>query len=205
MKPYNRLQIDESLKEIPKTPLGVSGILLKILKDIFSYNSDTFKYSPVQTDSKLHIDLYQQWDSGNCNNYPALFIKRNDWYAFQEGKVLANYKRLLDPNNGMVYQCWAPISAQYSLYCIGKEYGETENLANEVYSFLLAYSDVILKEYNFSRFDALRISPISIVKEEKNSRISTVDIQLCFDYVWTITAEKAKIKEINVRASNNDV
>lgn len=205
MKPYSRLQIDESLKSTPKTPLGVSGMLLKITKDIFSNNSEIFKYSPIQTDSRVHIDLYQQWDSGNCNNYPAIFIKRNDWGTFQEGKVLGNYKRLLDPSNGMIYQCWAPISAQYSMYCIGKEYGETESLVNEVYTLMLAYSGPILSEYNFSRFDVLRISPINIVKEEKNSRISTVDIQLSFDYVWTITAEKAKIKEINVRASNNDV
>lgn len=181
-----------------RTPLAMSGIIEELLKDYYRHNSNQFKFSDNPVESKLLIDLHQQWNPTNCENYPGIYVKRGAWNYRAEGKVLGNYKSLL-MEDGLSYEFWVPVTVNYSIICIGKEYGEIELLLDETSTFLTVFSDPISRFFNFHRFDTLQVSPVGIYQEEKNYRIGQIELSILFDFIWKLTLEKPPINNVKLR------
>lgn len=180
---------------INKTPLGITGFLIELLKDYYEHNSIQFKYSENPIESKLYISVSQQWDPGNCENYPGIFVKRNNWEVNREGKVLGNYKSFSISDDGKSSEFWVPVTSSYSIICIGKEYGELEKLLEETYLFLLCFQNPIMTDFDLYRFDVNSISPVTIYKEEKGYRVGQLDLTIGFDFMWKIMFEKKNISK----------
>jgi hypothetical protein len=107
--PYIRWFEDPTCKTLPRTPLNMSGLLLTLLKQHFSYNSPQFKYSPNPIESRILLDLHQQWNPHNCDNYPGVYVKREAWQPTTT--VLGNYSELMIPDKGYSYSFFLPITA----------------------------------------------------------------------------------------------
>ena len=189
-----RWQANDELK-VAKTPLGVSGILLGLLKDHFSYNSQQFKYVSNPIESKILLDLHQQWKPENCENYPGVYVRRQNWIPRAETKVIGDHKDFTLPD-GMSIEYWVPITTNYSFICVGKEYGEIEILLSEVGTYFLVFWEVIANALGFQRMDVVGISPVGILQENKNYRTGQVDLSLLFDFPWKITLEKPILRKV---------
>lgn len=199
MKPLFKRWKELEFDKFDKTPLGVSGLLLSLFRHYFTFATDQFAYSADPVQSKILIDLHQQWNPSNCENYPGIYIKRNEWVTFAEGRVLGDYAGLQLPDDGYSYEFWVPVTVSYDIICVGKEYGEIEKLLNEVYVFLISFSEPIRLYFKFARFDVKKISPIILYKEEKNYRVGTIDLLLSFDYSWRLTLEQPLLKGVNIK------
>lgn len=185
--------------EIPEfdgTPLGLSAWLLQLLKCHFSRNSNQFKYSENQLDTKLLIDLHQQWSPNNCENYPGIYIKRGDWNEDSQFKTIGDIVATLE--DSLMYKLWKPVIATMQIIMLGKEYGEIEKLANETWWFLNVFKDPILRNYSFRDMTVQRMSGIELAKEEKGYRICSLDLTFRFQLVYKIQVEKAVIKKVRI-------
>lgn len=189
---YRRWSENKEL-QVPKTPLGISGILLNLLIDHFTYNSQQFKYSPIQTETKILIDMHQQWKPENCENYPGIYVKRQNWIPRAEGRVLADHKSF-DLPDGVEY--WIPITTNYSFICVGNNYGELEILLSEVGTYFTVFWEPICSVLNFNRIDVVGVSPVQLIDEAKGYRSGQVDLTIMFSYIWKLTLEKPLIQKI---------
>jgi len=189
---YTRWKDIEEL-HVQKTPLGVSGIVLALLKDYFANNSQQFKYSNNPTETRLLLDLHQQWKPENCENYPGVYIKRNNWMPRQEGQVLGDFQSFEHPT-GVEY--WVPVTCSLSVICIGKQYGELELLLNDIGMFFTIFRGPIEQELDFNRFQVMGISGSQILHEDKNYRVGQVDLGCMFNFNWMLTLEKPLVSKI---------
>lgn len=199
---YKRWAELDRFKELNKkmrTPLVISGIVLELVKDYFTNNSEQFKYSANPLQSNLIIEMSQQWNPANCNNYPGLYIMRNGWQLYQEGKVIGNYKELLIPKDGSSYEFWAPVTATYGILGVAKEYGELEKLMDELFSFLLVFENPIRTFFNFIKFNVMQLGPTNLVKTDKEYRTCELGLIISFDLVWRLTKEQGLIKHVKIR------
>jgi len=194
----SRWAVNNELQNIQKTPLGLSGLLLELLKDHFTYNATQFKYNPNPVESRLIIDLHSQWDPSNCENYPGIYIKRNNWQMRAEGKSIGDYKSFAVEDDGYSYEFWVPITADYSIISIGKVYGEVELLATDTGTYLTLYQEPIRIYYDFARFEVLDISGTETLKEDKNYRYARIDLRMTFDFIWKLSLEKPLISRVTL-------
>lgn len=164
--------------DVVKTPLGLAGWLMDILKTNFQY-----------------VGLHQQWKPESCENYPAIFIKRLDWSIDKNATTMGDYYNL---KLSQEYEMWKPIVATYQIICIGKEYGETEELLNSVWNYLTVFSEPIRRLSDISGIDISNMSPVEIAKEEKNFRVGTITIMLRFEILWKLLLEKGTIREAEI-------
>lgn len=191
---YKRWQDNDKL-HIPKTPLGLSGILLELLKDYFRYNCTHFKYSEDPIESRILIDLHQQWNPANCENYPGVYIKRQAWQPKVPAKVLGDYKNFFMEKDGLSYEFWISVFASYGIMCVGKQYGELESLLNEIGMFFLSFGEPIRNCLNFAEFTVNEIGAVSLMQEEKEFRVGNINLNILFDFCWTLTLESPIIEK----------
>ena len=165
----------EPVENCDKTPLGLAGWVMQVLKTNFD-----------------KVELHQQWNPQLCEDYPRIFVKRLDWNVNRGFTTAGNYTKL---NSSLDYEMWMPIVANFQVLCVGKEYGETEKLANDVWNFLTIFSDPIRRHSNLSGFTVTSITPVELAKEEKSLRVASITLSLNFEIVWKLTLEKGTIRE----------
>ena len=180
---------------IPKTPLGVSGIIVELLKQNFRYNSRQFKYVDDAVNTQLQIELHQQWNPQTCSNFPGIYVKRNEWQLRADGKVMGDYH---DLSMSTGYSFWTVARAMYTVICVGKEYGEVERLAEEAFNFLLMFHEPITTALKFHTFDVQGLSSVELIQEEKGLRSCTIPLLTIFDYGWKLTLEEPLLHDIEL-------
>lgn len=172
------------------TPLGVTGFILDLLKDYFEINN----LFPGIT-----IALNQQWESGDCENYPALYLQRGQWGINRQLNTIGNNANYFMPNNGYGISRDAGVLVEYLIHGISQQYGELEILADEIFKFFYGFSPLILEQYDdIISFDLNSITPIQMIKEEKKYRKFTASLLMTIHYSWIINYEKHLIQEVKI-------
>lgn len=189
---------ENPLFKVQKTQLKLSGIILGLLKDHYSHNNVQFKYSTNPVESKILLDLHQQWNPTNCCNYPGAYVKRNNWVPRAETRVMGDHKEFLIEDDGKACEYWIPITADYSIIAVGKEYGEIELLLDDISIFFTVFWEPICTHLDFKRFDVTRVSEVGILQEEKDYRFGSVDLRMTFDFVWRLILEKPEIEKVKL-------
>lgn len=180
-------------EQFPQTPLGISGFLIFILKDHFKRLN---RYSDTAIESKLVIDLHQQWNPANCENYPGIYVQRGEWRVRQQDRTIGDIYSYLQEPDGII--CHLPITATYQIYCVGKEYGEVENLLLDVWNFFVGFGPVIRESYQLAQFLVTDLSKIELIREEKNYRLGSISLFINFTYSWKLVTEKGLIKDVDL-------
>jgi len=196
-KTYKRWENIPEFNTVDRSMLGISGLLIILLKDYFSHNSTLFKYDQNPIESKVLIEIQKEWNPTNCENYPGIFIKRKSWVPRMEGRVSGDYRSLLteDPYS---YDFWVPITANYSIIVTGKVSGEVEVLLNEIFLYLTIFSEPIKTHLGFGKFDIVGVSETDILKIDKDFYSGEISLVLSFDFTWRLTLEKPKLNRITI-------
>jgi hypothetical protein len=190
--------INPELSKITKTPLAVSGLILEITKDYFRNNCEQFAYSDDPVATRLIVDLHKNWNPHNCENYPGVYLKRQQWLYRKEGRVIGDYKQFTLPEDGMGYEFFVPITTSYSVICVGKQQGEIEILLDNLGTFYLVYNEPIRHHLDFCGFTVNGISPIDMLKEEKSYWVGQIDLEVDFDFTWKLTLEKPLLERMSI-------
>ena len=164
------INIPEELKTREKSPIGLTGILVGLLRAEFP---------------NLHIDVSERWDPEQPENYPAIFVKRGEWTPVR-AVINDSYQYLLK-DDGMGYTFWLPINATFNIIGVSNDKGEAETILNDLFLFLLCSSKIIRQEFGFKAFNVLNLSPTDIYQKGKDTIIGRVDIQIIFDFPWKIS------------------
>lgn len=191
-----RYEKDENLV-VEQTLLGVSGILLNLLKNHFTYTNSQFKYSNNPIETKLLIDLHQQWRPENCENHPGIYVKREGTSFRSPVRTMGDYNKLLE--NKYSYSFIITNTSQYSIMVIGKEFGEVENLAEETAMFLTAFGERIRQDYEFINFEVTQVSATQIYQEDKQFRLCQIGLNLIYNRNWDLTLEQPSLKTVDIR------
>lgn len=203
----NRWQYNTKLNEFKdnKNLLNVSGLVLELLKDYFRINSQQFKYidnDPVK--SKILLDLHQQFNPEDCENYPGVYVKRETYIFRSKGKTISDVNNYLYSATGSEFIITN--SCGFSLLVVGKEHGELELLANEVALFLTVFRLPILQYLDFLDILVQAVSDVQLLQEDKNYKVATVNLLTEFNFSWVLNTENPVIDKqginINVCDSN---
>jgi hypothetical protein len=189
-----RWESKEEFKNFSYSPLGISGLILNLIRDYFENNTKNFRYSTNEIESQIIIDLASQWRAEEGDNYPAIYIKRAQVGFRKEWQVMGDVYELLMKEDGLSYSFSVPVSAFYQIQILSRNYGEVEEIADEVSKFLLCFNHPIRSFFNFGRFNVTDISDVGLYREDNDIRICTITLDVYYGMIWKITKELPTLK-----------
>ena len=188
------------LQKLRKTPLVLTAVVLEVLKNWFTANSQQFKYSLNKLDTKLVIQPAYEFTPEDCQNRPGLYVKRDTITPQAMGRAGMNDLYAITPTS----QIHANLpAADITVFTIGKYPGEVEVLAAEALDVLLYFAPVIRSDFNLLSFAVTQVGGIGLVEEAKEFWAVPIAMQLKFSDVWELTPSGLPLKTIwmNVRTA----
>ena len=184
-----------------KTPLVLQGIILQVLKNWFKLNSDQFKWSDNDLESRLVIEPMYQWNPENCQNRPGVYIRRLSYIPKGQGK--AGMNDLLSIGKHSETQHLVLPVCPMGVVCVSKLPGEAEKLAWEISELFIALSPIIKRDFGFTDFNVDQISEISKMEESKEFWMVNIQLTLKFSEAWEIQEVTPVLKDILIQAYTN--
>lgn len=170
--------------------MGVTGILVETIKLHFNGLSEGLKVTKILP--------HEQWEPENSSNYPAIFVKRDVYQVMEENQVIGDVHSTMMPEKPADIRFWLPIRADYSLIVVGKSYGHTEQLANELFCYLTKFKFFICSCLQFDSFKVRGVNPVEILQEARDFRTCSIPISTSFQMIWDITTELPVLQNVNL-------
>jgi hypothetical protein len=113
---------------------------------------------------------------------------RSEWQA------MGDYNELLMDDDGLSYSFSVPVRTIYQIVILSRNYGEVEELADEVSKFLLCFSHPIRTFFEFGRFNVTDVSEAGLYRQDNDIRICTVTLDIYYGMTWKLTKELPTLK-----------
>jgi hypothetical protein len=183
------MYIDPKIQKIPKTPLGLSGIVIAILKSLRDSRKETY---PIEISHKvIHTDN---------NNYPVVYVQRDQTIPNPYGHTLDDDGSYLNSKYGTNHSIG--IDSAYSIIIRGYERGVLETLANDIFMDLIVYRRPIERDTKITIFETLGLSSVRDIDKDKNIREIIISLKIHHRFSWELNTVKPLIKRANINDTN---
>jgi len=228
-KPALHLERDSILGSVGLSPILLTGYFVQLMRALF-LNPETSMMSPALRKSKygyleidqtkqtantgIRIESISKYNEAIAGKIPAILVARNQ---FALGKKLSIGDRYQTPsnllgnghdpninatlgNNQQILQ----IDGGHIFYVIAGEAGMCEELATQVWFYLLDFKQVIRKDLTLSTFEINSLERMKKLKESGDKDNWVIPITVTYTYYreTVIYEESPVLKAISLAANN---
>lgn len=162
----------------------------------FRNNSKQFIFDDDDLATKVIIERSCLFKSEAVQKRPAIYVKRGP-ISFPPRKVgfddLQKYNAKTGESERAVFAAGSAVC-----FCISKQTGQVERLAEEVSEVLIAFKPIIRQDFGFTRFDVSSVGEIGVLEE--STEFFAVPVITAFEYIehWTLQYESLILRKIIV-------
>jgi hypothetical protein len=179
-------------RDLRKTPLVITGILVELLRTYFGSNEGDFRWSSDENSTQIIIEPAFEWNEEVSQKRPACYVKRG---TLNYNRLVIDDLQNIRPIEGSITHAVQGMGSAV-LMCIGELAGAAERIAEEVSEVMQVYSPVIRQEFNFLDFNVSAVGEVGISKEHSNMFNVPVGIQFRFSEAWNIICPRVKVQDI---------
>jgi hypothetical protein len=196
------------------TPLGMSGILRRVLISHFSepkqlispYLRKVFAdggYAEEASEttgykSPIYIETLDRWRPTHSEERPSLVIKDADW---QFTPLSINNIVNTDVRSGQ--QTFAGLwSGGHVVFAVGSESALAKILGMEVAKLLMWSAQTMLPAFNLIQFRVQKLGATVRLRESHTSYLTPIEVGYILDEAWQTQVEAPRLKQIRFKASD---
>lgn len=148
-------------------------------------------------DSPLMIEAIANWRPEMTEARPGIVIKEGDW----------NWQRVvIGDGAGEHYQDGVSYflghwMCTHTVFALGGEGAETQNLASEVAKLILWYTPIIQDQLDLHRFTLVSLGALHVLEESKEHYVVPVTVAYVVEERWHMQAETPRLKRIRFNAA----
>ena len=145
------------------------------------------------TISKIWIDTEYIWEDNTPEFRPAIYIALR---GLNLTSVIGQKSQIgSDTKEGEAHYA-RTVKGSVAFVHIGQTKGETVNLIDNTYEFFDGLADIIRQDFCFETFNVTSVTPLKIVKAEKDHLRGEVVAIFSYKDYWTVKLESQKLKNI---------
>lgn len=174
------------------------GVFLELTRQAYSSEDNmimgmSMLWNADPTLSKIWIDTEYVWEDNTPEFRPAIYVALQ---GLKLAPVVGQKSQVgSDTTEGEAFYA-RTISGNVSFVHIGQTKGETVNLIDNTYEFFDGLADVIRQDFCFETFNVVDVTPLKVVKAEKDHLRGEVVATFTYKDYWTIKLESPKLKKI---------
>lgn len=207
--PEIRIEHLSSLCSLGYPPLVVTGALLQFVRQILSdaqnvhnpvlrwYLETKGPWTPNEK-SSLYIEALDRWRPEVTEQRPGLLVKPG---AFLYERVVIGDVAVIDPVSGQM-SFTGTWNATHTIFALGKEGGEVQQLAAEIGRNLIRYSRPIVDQLGLRKFLLVGMDEMKTLKESRDTFVIPINMAYSVDENWYLQEEAPRLKNIDFRASD---
>ncbi len=177
--------------------LAVTGIILELLRNIFAKDSNNVineaikdyywapEFDPDMSNARNQImieDVFT-WTPDKAGQRPAILTKGNKWV---DERVSIGDRLHGESNLDGKETFYKRVKGGHIIFVVGRTPAQTELLAREVYLYLSSFSNAILKETCFDRWDVPAFEAIQELEEYAEHFVIPINLQYELSYTWEL-------------------
>lgn len=195
----------------------MTGVILRLLREHFSradniiYDSSFEGKSCLEqlvwtSDSKttaIQIQPVWAYKVQDVQRRPAIYVKRNEWttqkLGINEGFTV-NASRGLNGEIGRVkgeYQS-RMVLGSHTINCVSGEGAMCEDLAGEVFDFMMSFSSVFRSDLKLHKFEVASIGAISEVDESTEHFVVPIVVNYAAAWAWNLNVVAPWFQKLSI-------
>ena len=181
------------------------GIFLELARQLYSDENNMLLgmatlWNADPAKSKIWIDTEYIWEDNTPEFRPAIYIALQ---GLKLAPVVGQKSRVgFETEEGEAHYA-REITGSVTFVHIGQTKGETVNLIDNTYEFFDGLADIIRQDFCFRTFSVTDVTPLKIVKAEKDHLRGEVVAAFSYHDTWSVKLESPKLKKIVLSAGQN--
>tara|TARA_Y100000034_G_scaffold126707_1_gene178352 strand:+ start:133 stop:825 length:693 start_codon:yes stop_codon:yes gene_type:complete len=177
--------------------LSVTGIVLELLRNIFSKDANNVINPAIQdyywapefdadmenARNQIMIEDVFSWTPDKAGQRPAVLVKGNKWI---DQKASIGHRLHGNQSTDGKESFYKRVKGGHTIFVIGKTPAQTELLAREVYLYLSSFSQVIIKETCFDRWEVPTFEAVQELEEYTEHFAIPINLQYELSYTWEL-------------------
>jgi len=174
------------------------GLFLELIRQLYSDQNNLLTgtsavWNKDELLSKIWIDTEYVWEDNTPEFRPAIYISLQ---GLKPTPIIGQKSQIgSDTKEGEAHY-GKTINGSVAFVHIGGTKGETINLIDNTYEYLDGLADIIRQDFCFDTFGVVDVTPLKVVKAEKDHLRGEVVAAFSYKDYWTIKLESPKLKRI---------
>jgi len=185
-------------------PQLMTGLFISLIRQHFAspdnidssiFRERLFSDAPDPDGSgQLLIEDATVWTPLRAQKRPGIVVKRNAWQ--HEKHFTLDSASGVDEFGNIQYT--KLMRGSHTIFCIGREGGETEVLAAEVYRFFMHFGMIFRHYFGLLMFELLEIGAPAFVEEAPDCYAVPITIGYGWSESWTVQENIATLKDVRL-------
>jgi hypothetical protein len=185
-------------------PNQITRLIVQILKNHFSDPDNIFYPNLKQyvytndANTGIRIVLNSNWDANQTGKKPAIIIKRGEQKNIRA--VIGDKGELLDPTQGETSYVRF-FEGSHLVYCVGNVDGETEDLAQEVFSTFTCLSPILRSALPLHDFQVVSLGELGFLEDIGQTMAIPITVTYAYEYGWVVRTIAPPLRGVRLQAS----
>jgi hypothetical protein len=154
--------------------------------NIFKPDPENTVTDPLAT--KIKIEPSWRYDADDEQQRPAIYVRRNQ----------VQLQRLAIADGLGIGKHSAMLVGSHTCFCVERSGEAAEILGYEVFRELNQFGPVVRSDFNMYRWNALQLTPVSILEEAEEHFVTGVIVGWAYNETWQIRKISPFLKKILV-------